>query len=217
MISAQRIAHFQSLGVDVWVQRQQPRQQAEALPERRSKVVARRTLPAAAPRRAVDVPPMHKPSTEPSAPPAAEVPARAAAAAPVEAFRIRCFRCGEVFAAIAEDSWPQRRFLLDVARAMNGFRPADAQPVTFDWPQPGVDPSGAERAFRAFVGHRTRDGERLLICGRRVHDLLGIEERETAATASRVVVAAGDRAPDASAKKALWALLRTAAGTEKSE
>lgn len=212
MMPAQRIAHFQRLGVDVWVKRRAQRPAvAAAAPERRSRTAAPRTVPDTTAGRASA--PRSAPLRKPAAMPVAAAPARAAAAAPpVEAFRIRCFRCGEVFAALAEDVWPQRRFLLDVARAMNGFRRADAQPVVFEWPQPGVDPGGAERAFRAFAGHQTRDGQRLLLCGRRVLDLLGIEAQETAATDNRVVVAAGDGMTDASAKKALWELLRAHRG-----
>ena len=122
------------------------------------------------------------------------------------AFRIRCFRYGQVFVALAEDAWPWRRFLLDVARAMNGFTVAERQDMVFDWPQPGADPGGGGRAFRAFLGHQTRNGERTLMSGQRVLDLVGGADAADG-TEGRIYVPPG--APDADTKKRLWDRIRS--------
>ena len=130
----------------------------------------------------------------------------AAGATTEAAFRIRCFRYGRVFVALAEDAWPWRRFLLDVARAMNGFDVAERQDLVFDWPQPGADPGGGGRAFRAFLGHQTRNGEHCLMSGQRVLDLVGGPGGLTDATEARIYVPPG--ASDAEAKKRLWDRIR---------
>ncbi len=108
--------------------------------------------------------------------------------------------------ALAEDAWPWRRFLLDVARAMNGFTVAERQDLVFDWPQPGADPGGGGRAFRAFLGHQTRNGERTLMSGQRVLDLVGGADA-TDRTEGRIYVPPG--APDADTKKRLWDRIRS--------
>ena len=112
-----------------------------------------------------------------------------------------------MFVALAEDAWPWRRFLLDVAQAMNGFEVAERQDLVFDWPQPGADPSGGGRAFRAFLGHQTRNGERCLMSGQRVLDLVGGPGSLTDETNVRIYVPPG--APDAEAKKQLWHRIQT--------
>ena len=86
---------------------------------------------------------------------------------------------------------------------MNGFDAADREDVVFDWPQPGVDPTGGGRAFRAFLGHQTRNGERSLLSGQRVLDLLDSDGDETR---GRIYVAPDP--PDANAKKELWRRIR---------
>lgn len=194
-MDARQAAYLRHLGVDVWVPRRRPQSRPQA---------GEREGPAS---RKKDPSP---PSTaEPiihervEAPDAGEHRATPAADAP---FRIRCFRYGRVFVALAEDAWPWRRFLLDVARAMNGFEVAERQDLVFDWPQAGADPGGGDRAFRAFLGHQTRNGERSLISGQRVLDLVGGAPGLTDATGVRVYVPPG--APDAEAKKRLWDRIR---------
>ena len=110
---------------------------------------------------------------------------------------------------MTEDAWPLRRYLLDVAKAMNGFGVAQRKDMVFEWPQPGADANGGGRAFRAFAGHQTRNGERVLISGRRVLELLGGTAEQTGQTGmvdGRVYVV--PEPPDAEAKKHLWTLLR---------
>ena len=125
------------------------------------------------------------------------------------AFTIRCLRLGDVFAAIAEDAWPRRRFLLDVMRAMNGFRGAKVQSLRFDWPQPGVAASSQpERAFAAFAGHQM-EGEamRRVVSGAKAAATWGLGEEElpTQAIERGIYVNPGDESPEA--KQALWRLI----------
>lgn len=192
--AADKTAFFQRLGVDVWVRRR-PREAvataAEPQVARRSQPSPRQRPAPAAPRRVQ----AQRPAPDPVPP-----------ARPVEAFRIRCFRYGRVFAALAEEAWPHRRYLLDVARALNRFEAAERQSIVFEWPQPGAAPDGAARAFRAFAGHQTRNGERVLLSGRRVLDLLGSEAAETGIVDGRVYVT--PETPSAESKKALWRLVR---------
>lgn len=186
-IKARQAAYLERLGVDVWVRRETS---GDALtPE---------------------------PTREPVAPPPSKPTARARSAsgerpptpatAPSQVFRIRCFRYGRVFVALAEDAWPWRRFLLDVARAMNGFAMAERQDLTFDWPLPGADPAAGDRAFRAFLGHQTRNGERSLISGERLLELLDTTADGFEATPSGIYVPPG--APDARTKRRLWRRIR---------
>ena len=128
-------------------------------------------------------------------------------------FHIRCFHFGDVFAAVGEDAWAQRRLLLDVALALNGFRTAERQDVLFSWPQPGADPNGGDRAFRAFFAHRVPSEGVALISGALVPSLLG----RAAPSASGWLEDRGDDPPalyvaprtlDAKAKRALWTLAK---------
>ncbi|MCY3814040.1 MAG: hypothetical protein OXH15_19795 [Gammaproteobacteria bacterium] len=194
-MDARQAAYLRHLGVDVWVPRRRPGGGPQAGEHEGLASSARdpSPLPTAQP-----IPPERV-----DAPDVGEHRASPAADA---AFRIRCFRYGRVFVALAEDAWPWRRFLLDVARAMNGFDVAERQDLVFDWPQPGADPGGGGRAFRAFLGHQTRNGERSLMSGQRVLDLVGGAEGLTDATGVRIYVPPG--APDAEAKKRLWDRIR---------
>ena len=135
-------------------------------------------------------------------------------AAPVDPFRIRCFRYGRVFAAIAEDAWPQRRLLLDVALALNAFQPAERDGLEFRWPLPGPAPAqpsapdAPARAFRAFFGHQSRNSERTLIAGAQVAELLGRPVPDAAGLVGDHLYVPSEKL-DTSAKKALWQLIRT--------
>ena len=91
-------------------------------------------------------------------------------------FRIRGFRVGRALALVDESLWPQRRFFLDVAQAMNRWRPDRREDVQFEWPQlpapdAGIDAAG--RAFRAFVAAQSEGGVQVLAVGARVAELLG--------------------------------------------
>ena len=128
-----------------------------------------------------------------------------------EAFRVRCFRYGRVFAAIAEDAWAQRRFLADVAWALNGFQGSERRDLVFDWPQPGAAAQGGERAFGAFFGHQTRtqDEIRVVVSGERVAKLLGHQVPDESCYLGDLgdLLYVVPTTPDAAAKKALWQLI----------
>jgi len=163
-----RAAYFKALGIDVWVRRRpraegaQRRGTGVAVPQDAEPAVSRRRPP--------------RTLTRPTPPPASAmrqpVPDQPASE---ESFRVRCFRYGRVFAALAEDAWPVRHFLLDVAWALNDFVAAERKDLVFDWPQPGAVPDGGGKAFGAFFRHqtRTRTGSRVLLAGARVAALLG--------------------------------------------
>lgn len=122
------------------------------------------------------------PDAAPPVDPVSNAP-RPAGAAETVSFRVQGFRLGRALALIDEPLWPQRRFFLDVAHAMNGWRPDRREDVRFDWPQvhsgqllstdAGLDAAG--RAFRAFVEAQAEDDARVLAAGPRVAELLGPE------------------------------------------
>ncbi len=115
-------------------------------------------------------------------------------------FRIRGFRLGQALALVDESLWPQRRFFLDVAHAMNRWRPDRREDVRFEWPQPlspdaGIDAAG--RAFRAFAAAQSEGGGQVLAVGARVAELLG-------PAAGGEVVLYLDRVVDGADKRDLW-------------
>ncbi len=221
-----RNAYFQRLGIDVWVRRRSsvvsdsdaPRPAARASTGQSSAPPP--TIPSAPTASAplsepvLAVPrgtfPPGSSKARPGAgvsrpePPSGRV---ATSALVAEAFRIRCCHYGGVFVAIAEDAWPRRRFLIDVALALNGFQAAERRELVFDWPQPGAGSGGEGRAFRAFFNHQTRDGARVVLAGSRVPELLGLSPpRQTCVIDGYLYITS--QAPDARAKRALWQLIR---------
>ena len=169
MARRSREAYFQALGVDVWVRRgpvKRPRRRwsCRRMTRRRGHGPPPETSTGLGPTR-----------TRKGNPPGLRVRPRLPDPNVGQAFRIRCFHYGRVFAVIAEDAWPQRRFLVDVAWALNGFKTAERRDLVFDWPQPGATAEGGDRAFAAFFGHqtRTRDEIRVIVAGARVAELLG--------------------------------------------
>lgn len=207
-----RHAYCRRLGIDVWTRRRRGTATTAPAMARSRRSTPRPTTPAAptakqAPRQAsqrpIDQPKRSARQTSTERP--APQPQRQAPAS--EPFRLRCFHYGRVFVAIAEDAWPRRRLLLDAAHAMNGFAPAERQDIAFDWPLPGAAADGAERAFRAFFGHQTRDGKRAIVAGPRVAELLGHDAPKQAALLDGHVYLP-PQAPDAAAKQALWRLIQ---------
>ena len=219
--SGGRRAALARLGIDVWVRRRpaaardrSARQDAGA-PVPQARAINRAGTDGDAKRKARQTPDTvrvapatpAKPRPRASAAPQPAPSAPKEQAAPVAPFRIRCFHYGDVFVALAEDAWPHQRLVLDVALALNRFRPAERTGIDFAWPLPGAAPDGAERAFRAFFGHQTRNAPRTLIAGGRVAQLL------SAAPANECAVLDGHlyippRRLDASAKAALWGLIQ---------
>ena len=203
-------AWFRRLGVDVWVRRSEAKAEEPAgeaaevvaAPPRRAPATMGRATPERGQTRPA---PVQRSQAAPEAPSRADSGSLPA----IGPFTIRCLRFGDVFAAIAEDAWPRRRFLLDVMRAMNGFRAAKVQSLSFDWPQPGVSAdSRPERAFAAFAGHQM-EGEamRRVVSGAKAAAVWGLGEGETATRSIErgVYVHPGDESPEA--KQALWRLI----------
>lgn len=192
---AAQVAALQRLGIDVWTRRR-PR----ARPTPAAPVPARVPAPAGRP----PTPSRPAATQAPASPPPA--PDREAAPAD-KPFRVHCFHFGRVFAAIAEDAWPQRRLVQDAALALNAFAPAERTDILFDWPLPGAPPNGAERAFRAFFRHQTRNAPRTLVAGSRVAQLIGCAAPASCALLKgHLYIPSGHL--DAAAKKALWGLIR---------
>ena len=111
-----------------------------------------------------------------------------------------------------------RRFLADVAWALNGFDGADRRDLVFDWPQPGAVAAGGGRAFSAFVRHQTRTREdiRVLIAGAQVAELLGqAEPGESCILDGRLYVRPD--VLDSTAKRTLWRLVQEMGGKTQSE
>ena len=201
MARRSREAYFQALGVDVWVRRgSRPRAVPAVVPADDTQGSERATLRGEH-RAGLHAEPESEPA-RPARPPASHAPSVG------ETFRIRCFHYGRVFAAIAEDAWPQRRFLVDVAWAVNGFKEAERRDLVFDWPQPGAAAQGGERAFAAFFGHqtRTRDEIRVVVAGARVAKLLGHPVPDECASLGEFLYVPPS-APDAAAKRRLWQLI----------
>ena len=177
---------FRRLGIDVWVRRGQG-----------AAAAAEEAPPAVPDRRAEAPPPRETARTERPAPAAAPAP---------EPFSIHCFRLGRVFVAADEGAWRRRRYLLDVARAMNGFAAAERSSMRFDWPQPGVSASSrAERAFSAFLDGQMTPGMRALIAGARAAALAGMDAGASRAIPRGLYLNPADESADA--RKALWALI----------
>lgn len=123
--------------------------------------------------------------------------------APAATFDIRGFRLGGVLALVDASLWPHRRFFLDVALAMNGWRGDRREDVRFEWPQPLSADGGEEaagRAFRAFVAAQSGDDGRILAVGRTVAGLLGEEAPGTVLAIERVV--------DGADRRDLWRRVR---------
>lgn len=150
-------AYLEALGIDVWVRR-------ELLASRSRKVESTpsgKPIPDLAVERATVDGPVGEPSGEATV-----------------AFTIRCVRFGRVMALIDEPLWPERRFFIDVARAMHGPGPVEPKSLRFDWPQlrsaeAGVDAAG--RAFRAYLETQVVEDTRVLVAGARVRELVGAD------------------------------------------
>ena len=150
-------AHLEALGIEVWVRRELLASRSREAQSARSGEL---TPDPAVERAAVDGP-VGEPSGEP----------------PV-AFTIRCIRFGRVMALIDESLWRERRFFIDVARAMHGPGPVEPRSLRFDWPQlrsadAGMDAAG--RAFRAYLETQVVEDTRVLAAGARVRELVGAD------------------------------------------
>ena len=203
MTARSRSAYFQALGIDVWVRRGTRSRvtQAVATPDD-----ARALASPTRPTQSLAQRPRRSPSRNPALRSPAPVPDRPAAE---EAFRVRCFHYGRVFAALGKDAWPMRRFLFDVAWALNGFERAERRNLVFDWPQPGAVADGGAEAFGTFVRHQTRTqaGTSMFISGAQVASLLGQSApNESCILDGRLYVRPD--ALDTAGKRTLWRLIQ---------
>ena len=162
MLPSSSLACLDALGIDVWVRRE--------LLDARARAAASRT-----------------PEMDPAAGrlPVGEVAGQiagspaGAASQPVDeavAFTIRCVRFGRVLALIDAPLWHERRFFLDVARAMHGPGHIEPESLRFDWPQLRAADAGmdaARRAFRAYLQTQVDGHTRVLAAGERVRGLIG--------------------------------------------
>ncbi len=152
---------FASLGIDVWVRRE----------ERSSNSTSSESVPADSVAHSDPVETSAVAAPVDAAPRGAGQTATKETAWPA-AFTIHCFHLGSVFVAVDEALWSKRRFFLDVARAWDGYSAAERQMVRFDWPQGGLD-TGADRSFQAFFEHQASTASHRLVCGPLVLLLLG--------------------------------------------
>lgn len=158
MLPSASLAYLHALGIDVWVRRELLAARAKA-----EEKVACRT-----------------PQTDLTAgrTPVGEVggkPEDAPVGEPV-AFTIQCVWFGRALALIDESAWRERRFFLDVARAMHGPGRVEPRSLRFDWPQVRSADAGmdaARRAFRAYLETQVVENTRILAAGARVRELIG--------------------------------------------
>ena len=153
------LAYLDALGIDVWVRR-------ELLATR-----SRADEDAGTPKPRADVTAEQVPARKPAGKPAGEPVGE-----PAVAFTIRCVRFGRVLALIDESLWRERRFFLDVARAMHGPGSVERESLRFEWPQLRSADAGMEaagRAFRAYLEMQVREDTRILAAGARVRELIG--------------------------------------------
>ena len=163
MLPPASLAYLDALGIDVWVRR-------ELLAER---VAAAQQARKRAPK--TDVEQARVSVAEPE--PVAE-PADTPVGEPPVAFTIRCVRFGRVLALIDESLWQERRFFLDVARAMHGAGRVEREVSRFEWPQlksADAGMSAAGRAFRAYLETQMVRDTRVLAVGARVAELIGAD------------------------------------------
>ena len=156
MLAPASLAYLDALGIDVWVRR-------ELLVSR-----ARADEDAGTTRPKADVTAEQVPTGEPAGKRAGE---------PAVTFTIRCIRFGRVLALIDESLWRERRFFLDVARAMHGPGRVEPESLRFDWPQlrsaADAGMGAARRAFRAYLETQVRSDTRVLAAGARLRELIG--------------------------------------------
>ena len=162
MLPSASLAYLHTLGIDVWVRREllASRSRAATTAVSRTELAGGRQPVGECIDTAVG-----EPSPE-------------AVAEPV-AFVIRCVRFGRVLALIDASLWRERRFFLDVARAMHGAGPVEPLSLRFDWPQVRSADAGmhaAGRAFRAYLETQVAADTRVLAAGGRLRELIGDDD-----------------------------------------
>lgn len=121
-------------------------------------------------------------------------------------FTIRGFRLERVLGLVAEDAFSDMSLILDIARAINGFKSVEADEFVFVWPQvEGSETSwdDAINAFNAFCRMQIGPEDVVLAVGRGLVRLMARENL------SKEQVVALDGAPrDGTAKYELWQQIR---------
>ena len=121
-------------------------------------------------------------------------------------FTIRGFRLKRVLGLAAEEAFSDMSLILDIARAINGFKSVKADEFVFVWPQvEGSETSwdDAINAFNAFCRLQIGPEDVVLAVGRGLVRLMAPENL------SKQQVIALDEAPrDGSAKYELWQQIR---------
>ena len=162
MLPSASLAYLHALGIDVWVRRE--------LLAARSRAAARRTPETDADASRVRTGEVAGQSIGAPADEASQSVGEAVA------FTIRCVRFGRVLTLIDAPLWQERRFFLDVARAMHGPGRVEPESLRFDWPQLRSADAGMEaarRAFRAYLETQVDGRTRVLGAGARVRELIG--------------------------------------------
>lgn len=162
MLPCASLAYLDVLGIDVWVRRE--------LLDARARAAAGRTPQKDAAAARV---PVVEAAGHAAGAPVGEAPQAIGEAV---AFTIRCVRFGRVLALIDAPLWQERRFFLDVARAMHGPGHIEPESLRFDWPQVRSADAGmdaARRAFRAYLETQVDGNTRVLAAGERVRELIG--------------------------------------------
>ena len=121
-------------------------------------------------------------------------------------FTIRGFRLKRVLGLVAEEAFSDMSLILDIARAINGFKSVKADEFVFVWPQvEGSETSwdDAINAFNAFCRLQIGPEDVVLAVGRVLVRLMAPENL------SKQQVIALDGAPrDGSSKYELWQQIR---------
>ena len=122
-------------------------------------------------------------------------------------FTIRGFRVERVLGLVAEEAFSDMSLILDIARAITGFKSAEADEFVFVWPQvEGSETSwdDAIKAFNAFCRSQIGPEDVVLAVGRDLVRLMAPAEN-----LSKEQVIALDGAPrDGTAKYELWQKIR---------
>ena len=121
-------------------------------------------------------------------------------------FTIRGFRLERVLGLVAEEAFADMSLILDIARAINGFKSVEVDEFVFVWPQvQGSETSwdDAIKAFNAFCRLQIGPEDVVLAVGRGLVRLMAPENL------SKEQVIVLDEAPrDGTAKYELWQQIR---------
>ncbi len=175
------LEYLRGLGIDVWVPKQ--------------------TVGNTAERRAVQV------GVEPKIQPSGNEATPLSSGSTVgPRFTIRGFRLERVLGLVAEEAFADMSLILDIARAINGFKSVEVDEFVFVWPQvQGSETSwdDAVKAFNAFCRLQIGPEDVVLAVGRGLVRLMAPENL------SKEQVIALDGAPrDGTAKYELWQQIR---------